>query len=281
MGTNGMPIFTQPYKTKIYEARGGSIWSRAPRGSQDPQEVRCWGENCEMEKHVRDLSLRQLGKRVPKIQFPPPGKLTNDLPEHLVYLQGTPRSSQQEANRFMKTPRNPLESALFSDELAKDVREKKFNLKKGVGSDYDKSNGDHDLFPVEERLKNKKKIQMLRAKVELEREVRRGKEQELKALLDRVGVSPRGPPRKAPELVPQQKAPEEQSWAALSARPDRWGDVYVSRPNGPLVSPRDGITMRVGVVRDGRLPHGRPVLVPHPPKPKPKPPERFGALSLG
>ena len=87
MGTNGMPIFTQPYKTKIYEARGGSIWSRAPRGSQDPEEVRCWGENCEMEKHVRDLSLRQLGKRVPKIQFPPPGKLTNDLPEHLVYLQ--------------------------------------------------------------------------------------------------------------------------------------------------------------------------------------------------
>ena len=44
---------------------------------------------------------------------------------------------------------------------------------------------------LDDKIKNRKKIQMLRARVELEREARRDKEKELKTLLDRVGVSPR------------------------------------------------------------------------------------------
>lgn len=55
--------------------------------------------------------------------------------------------------------------------------------------------------------------------------------------------------------------------------------MYVSRRNGPLVSPRDGNTMRVVVVRDSDLPLGRQVLVPHPPQPRPVPPERLGLLN--
>lgn len=47
------------------------------------------------------------------------------------------------------------------------------------------------------------------------------------------------------------------------------GDVYVSRSDGPLVTPRGGPTMRVAIVRDGAL-LGRQVLVPHPPQPSPR-----------
>ena len=142
MGTNGQPIFTQPYKTKHYYKEGGSNWSRSPRAKLDPQEMRCWGESCEMEKNVRAMQYRQMGMKVREVPFPPRGQLQNELPGALRKMQDTPRSTMQQMNAFMKQP-SPVMVPMYTEELAQAVREKKFNLKKGVGqADYDASRGD-------------------------------------------------------------------------------------------------------------------------------------------
>lgn len=256
MGTNGQPIFTQPYKTKYYDKAGGSNWSRTPRAKNDPQEMRCWGESCEMEKKVNAMAYRQLGIKQRPILFPPPGQMRNDLPGGLKKMQDTPRSSYQIANEFCPKVKINL-TPLYSKELQDAVDSKKYNLKKGVGQDYDNSHGDHDLFNQGEKVTGRKKIQMLRAQVQRERQQRKETEAQLKSLLDRVGVSPRGPIGGAAAPAP---APDPH--AAYSYTSPR-GDVYVSRSDGPLVTPRDGVTMRVGIVRDGD--RARRVLVPHVP----------------
>ena len=147
MSSHQKPIFTQPYKSKHYEVRGGSNWSRAPRAKLDPQEMRCWGcvgpvdgsmrfqsctdcrcawrsELCEFEKGVRELSLRKQGIKPPKLVFPPPGVVTNPLPARIAYKQETPRSTNQYANQYFKEPANILE-AHYSDDMFKAVHEKK------------------------------------------------------------------------------------------------------------------------------------------------------------
>eukprot|EP00964_Phaeocystis_antarctica_P137032 scaffold101519_cov60-Phaeocystis_antarctica.AAC.1 len=66
-----------------------------------------------------------------------------------------------------------------------------------------RTGGDHDLFMgareggarESEQVRNRKRVQMLRAKVEQEREARRLAEKQLKAMLERVGVSPRNKKR--------------------------------------------------------------------------------------
>jgi hypothetical protein len=95
----------------------------------------------------------------------------------------------------------------------------------------------------------------------------------------RLAVS--SPQRPATSPPPQEQHPlpgTQLGYAPYTHTTDK-GDVYVSRRNGPLVSPRDGNTMRVVVVRDSDLPLGRQVLVPHPPQPRPVPPERLGLLN--
>ena len=254
MGTNGQPIFTQPYKTKYYDQAGGSNWSRTPRAKNDPQEMRCWGENCEQEKNVRAMAYRQLGIKQRAVHFPPPGQMRNELPGDLKKMQNTPRSSYQIANEFCPKVKINLEP-LYTKEMQDAVDSKKYNLKKGVGQDYDSSHGDHDLFNQGEKVTGKKKIQMLRAQVQRERQQRKETEAQLKRLLDTVGVSPRGPIGGAAAPAP---APDPHAgYTYTSPR----GDVYVSRSDGPLVTPRDGVTMRVGIVRDGD--RARRVLVPH------------------
>ena len=262
MGTNGQPIFTQPYKTKYYDQAGGSNWSRSPRARNDPQEMRCWGENCEQEKNVRAMAYRQLGIKQRAAHFPPPGQMRNDLPGGLKKKQDTPRSSYQIANECCPKVKNLGMTPLYTEEMQRAVDTKKYNLKKGVGQDYDRSHGDHDLFNQGEKVTGKKKIQMLRAQVQRERQQRKETEARLKSLLDRVGVSPCGPiggaaPAPAPAPAPARDPPHKAAYSYASPR----GDVYVSRRDGPLVTPRDGVTMRVGVVRDGD--RARRVLVPH------------------
>ena len=48
----------------------------------------------------------------------------------------------------------------------------------------DTSRGDHDLFMLPEKLRNRRRVQMLRAQVALQREARRSAQRELQARRD-------------------------------------------------------------------------------------------------
>ena len=92
-------------------------------------------ESCEMEKNAREAYLRKrFGRNIPqaKTRFPPGGAMRNVLPDKLVYLQATPRTTNDLANAAMPRPTARPEAA-YSAELERRVKAKEFNLKAGIG----------------------------------------------------------------------------------------------------------------------------------------------------
>eukprot|EP00964_Phaeocystis_antarctica_P137033 scaffold101519_cov60-Phaeocystis_antarctica.AAC.2 len=108
--------------------------------------VRLRSESCDVEKKYRDVALRKrFGRNVPQAdtRFPPDGAMRNPLPDKLVYLQATPRTTCQLANAHMKRPTARPEAA-YSQEFDDKVKAKEFNLKAGIGkADMDNSRMPH------------------------------------------------------------------------------------------------------------------------------------------